>query len=511
MQGYDKLHRRRMMEAHFNSFRKNIVGIDAEIETPFGMKPLVYADWIASGRLYRPIENRILNEIGPLVANTHSESSTTGRLMTEAYHWSHEYIKKAVGANEQDAIITAGSGMTTVINKLQRILGLKVPEPLHNLFFQNGLPKKRIRGDGGKQAQRPVVFITHMEHHSNHTSWLETIADVIVIPPDDLLQVDYAAFEQLLHEYRDRPLKIGSFTAGSNVTGIIPDFHRLSAMVHKAGGYAFIDYAASAPYIEIDMHRDDESYFDAVFFSPHKFLGGPGSPGVLVFNRALDKNKIPDHPGGGTVAWTNRWGERSYLTDVEAREDGGTPGFLQSMKAAMAFQLKSELGVQQIEKREEELIRKAYTRIESLAGYRVLSPDLGQRRIGVISFYHEKINHNLLVRLLNDIYGIQVRGGCSCAGTYGHYLLAVSREESSRISRMIDSGDLTEKPGWIRLSLHPTMTDDELNYILDAIEELGIEALNHKKEYRFNAANGEWEHTSWKEPDRIGDFFRSLL
>ena len=487
------------LEKYFNKFRKNIIGIDAVIETPYGIKPLIYADWIASGRLYAPIEKHMTEVIGPMVGNTHSESSSTGRAMTEAYHMAHRAIKEHVNAGADDVLITAGFGMTAVVNKLQRIMGLRVPERSQD--FTRGLPSRREEGDCGDDC--PVVFVTHMEHHSNHISWLETIADVIVIPPGKDNLVDTALFEEEVRKYPNRQLKIGAFTAASNVSGIFPDYRELARIMHRNGGLAFADFAASAPYVDIDMHpeNDDDAYLDAVFFSPHKFLGGPGSSGVVVFNRNLYRNLVPDNPGGGTVNWTNRWNERSYVTDIEAREDGGTPGFLQAIRAALSMRLKDEMGVENIAAREKELLERALEGLRSIDGVHILA-DGEEDRLGVISLYTEGVHHNLMVRLLNDHYGIQVRGGCSCAGTYGHYLLNVTRPRSSMLTREIEQGDFSHKPGWVRISLHPTMTDFELERVLTGIEEIMARAGEWGSDYRFDPASGEFFHKEWKEEKR---------
>ncbi|MBI9101731.1 MAG: aminotransferase class V-fold PLP-dependent enzyme [Spirochaetales bacterium] len=493
-------------ENHFLKFRENIIGIDARVKTPYGVKPLIYADWIASGRMYKPIEEKLVNVFGPVVANTHSESSETGKIMTNSYHLSHKLIKEHVHAGPEDVIITAGFGMTAVVNKLQRMLGLKVSVKEQNLDFSCGIPGDRI--EIKDDATRPVVFVTHLEHHSNHTSWLETIADVIVLEPNPDMTVNPASLAAALEEYKNRELKIGAFSACSNVTGIFPPFLDLARLMHKNGGFAFVDYAASAPYVDIDMHPEGDpcGYLDGIFFSPHKFLGGPGSSGVLIFNQELYRNSVPDHPGGGTVTWTNRWGNRSYITDIEAREDGGTPGFLQSFRTALSINLKNQMGTANMAAREEELLVKAMAGIRAIPGVHILA-DNQESRIGVISFYNLEIHHNLFVRLLNDHFGIQVRGGCSCAGTYGHYLLQVSQEQSQEITEMIDHGDLSLKPGWVRLSLHPTMTDAELDYILNGIESV---ASYHKKwieDYNYDCHSNEFFHKTY--PAMKEDDFRS--
>lgn len=474
------------MEELFSSFREQIVGIDAQFETPFGVKSLVYADWIASGRLYAPIERQLSDVIGPWVGNTHTETSETGTLMTTAYHYAHKLIKEHVNADEHDVIITAGSGMTTVINKLQRMLGLRGCSRMQQLPCQ-------------QEKERPVIFLTHMEHHSNHTSWFETVADVVVLNPGPGLLVDPDELRRQIEPYRERKIKIGSFTACSNVTGIITPFYELARIMHEAGGYCFVDFAASAPYVDIDMHPDDPmEKLDAVMFSPHKFLGGPGSSGVLIFDSRLYDSPTPDQPGGGTVDWTNPWGEYKYIDDIEAREDGGTPGFLQAMKTALAIDLKNRMGVENIARREQEMLKVIFRRIKQINGLHILA-DEQEQRLGSISFYVDGLHYNLLVRLLNDLYGIQMRGGCACAGTYGHYLLDVSYEKSKNITDKIMHGDLSEKPGWVRMSIHPTMTDTEILYILDAIEDVAGSFRNYQKQYQYNRFKNEFFHKNHSE------------
>ena len=480
------------LETWFSGFRKNITGIDSMISTPYGVKKLVYADWIASGRLYGPIERRISEDIGPLVGNTHSESSATGKAMTDAYHQAQKIIKKHVNADNNDILIFTGSGMTSAVAKLQRILGLKVPEQAINYCVFTHGEYSTCRDIPNEN--RPVVFLTHTEHHSNHTSWFETLADVVVLEPTSDLKVDPGQLRNEIRKYRGRPLLIGSFSACSNVTGYVPPFNELARIMHENEGYCFIDFAASAPYVNINMHpKDKMEQLDAIFFSPHKFLGGPGSAGVLVFNRQLYKNEIPDNPGGGTVKWTNRWGGYSYFSDIEVKEDGGTPGFLQGIKAALAISLKGKMGIDKIETREKELIDLTFSRLLKIKGLHILAENITER-LGVFSFYIDNIHHNLVTQLLNDRFGIQVRGGCSCAGTYGHFLLNVDFRLSKKITDRIEAGDLSMKPGWVRLSLHPTMTDEELLFILDAIDQVAKNAIKWGKDYIYDSHTNEFNH-----------------
>lgn len=467
------------LEKYFGSFKKNIIGEDSTFISPYGEKKIIYADWIASGRLYKPIEQKMLNSFGKYIGNTHSEASFTGGLMTEAYNYAKNIIKKHVNASESDVIITAGFGMTTVINKLQRILGLKLPEQLNKYL---SIPK----------SQKPVVFITHMEHHSNHTCWLETLADVVILEPNDKGLVDLNNLRKKLSLYKEREIKIGSFSACSNVTGIENPVHEMAEIMHQNNGYCFVDYAASAPYVEINMHPENPAAsLDAIFFSPHKFLGGPGTSGVLVFNSKLYKRNVPDQPGGGTVDWTNPWGKHKYVNSIEMREDGGTPGFLQAIRTALCIKLKEEMGVQNIRDREKELLKIAFDEFDKIPQVHLLANET-RNRLGIISFYIEDIHYNLIVKLLNDRFGIQVRGGCSCAGTYGHYLLHVDPTRSQRITDKINQGDFSEKPGWVRISLHPTMTNAELIYIINSIREIIDNIDEWNKDYKYSPKTNEF-------------------
>jgi selenocysteine lyase/cysteine desulfurase len=468
------------LESYFKPFREKIIGINQTFKSPYGEKKIIYTDWTASGRLYQSIEEKICNNIGPFVANTHTETSFTGAVMTKAYHKAREIIKKHVNANEDDVLITEGSGMTGVVNKFQRILGLRV---FDNLKKFTNIPIEI----------KPIVFITHMEHHSNQTSWLESIADVEIIPHDDKGLVSIDGFKELLEKYKDRTNKIASITACSNVTGIQPDFYKISELIHQYNGVCFVDFACSAPYVEINMHKDNKCYFDAIFFSPHKFLGGPATSGVLVFNKNLYNNKTPDNPGGGTVNWTNPWGEHSYINDIEMREDGGTPAFLQTIKIALAIQLKEKMGVNNILKREHQLNQIVFNKLNSINNIHILAGHI-KDRLGVFSFYIDDLHYNLGVKILNDRFGIQTRGGCSCAGTYGHFLLHVDQKKSSELIHKIQDGCLIEKPGWIRMSIHPTMTNKEINFVCDSIIELAQNFKEWSKDYVYNSKSNEFIH-----------------
>ncbi|MDP3178044.1 MAG: aminotransferase class V-fold PLP-dependent enzyme, partial [Spirochaetaceae bacterium] len=405
-----------------------------------------------------------------------------------------EIVRERVGAGEGDSLFFAGFGMTAAINKLQRILGLRLPEG---------------RAKAGGEGTRPLVLITHMEHHSNQITWEECGVDVRIIPRDEETGLpDLEWQERMLKESVGKRLLIGAFTACSNVTGILTPYRRMAALMHRYGGLCFIDFAASAPYVEIDMHPSDpEERLDAIVFSPHKFLGGPGASGVLVLSNALYRIAVPDQPGGGTVKWTTPFGTHRYVDEIEAREDGGTPGFLQAIRAALAMELKRSMGTERIAEREEELKRIAFEEFKAEGSVMLLEGG-NLRRLGILSFYAPGEHHNLIVRLLNDRFGIQARGGCSCAGTYGHILFNIKKTTSRHITDMIDAGDLSEKPGWVRVSLHPTMTDDEARFIGRSVVEVirnyrdwGLLYEFHKESGEFIPKDGETE-----APDLLSRF-----
>jgi len=487
------------LEQHFQGFRERIVGQNLQYNFGAGSKQIIYADWAASGRLYRPIEEFILNQLGPYVANTHTETTLTGTVMTRAYHDAHQVIKAHVNAGPDDKLLFAGFGMTAVINKFQRIMGLRVPEQVHDCVKF-------------KKNTKPLVIITHMEHHSNQTSWAECLVDLQIINRHENGLPDLDHLREILEANKDRKTIIGSFTACSNVTGIFTPYYEMAGIIHEYGGYAFVDFSASAPYVKIDMHPLNQNQtLDAIFFSPHKFLGGPGSSGVVIFNRRLYRNQVPDQPGGGTVIWTNPWGGHHYFDEIEIREDGGTPGFLQAIKAALSINLKVEMGIDFMMHREHELKERLMTGLEKVSDLVILEPRQ-KNRLGFISVYSPQVHHNLAVRLLNDRFGIQTRGGCSCAGTYGHVLLHINFHESKRITDKINLGDLTEKPGWIRISIHPTMTDAEIDFICEAMELVIKNSGKWQNDYDFDAHRGEWLPKSDKDffvkfPDKFNEPF----
>lgn len=517
------LHQKTALENYFSKFRKNIIGNQQVFESPLGKKEIVYADWTASGRAYQPIEDCLQNNVMPFIANTHTETTITGTLMSKAYEEAKHIIKQHVNANNDDALFFCGSGMTAAVNKLQRILGLRVPGCLKdyirkdspgdeedagvNLINRSKHPNEYLPID---EELRPVVFITHMEHHSNQLTWLETIATVEIIKPNKNGNVNLEHLSYLLEKYKHRKNKIAAVTACSNVTGIQTPYHQIAKLVHEYGGLCFVDFACSAPYAHINMHPAEKgAHIDAIYFSMHKFLGGPGTPGVLIFNKKMYKNNVPDQPGGGTVTYTNPWKVHAYDSNIEQREDGGTPPFLQAIKAAMCIKLKEEMGVENMLQREAEMLKIIFARFAKMRNVEVLEANI-KKRLGVIAFIVKGAHHNLIVKMLNDRFGVQTRGGCSCAGTYGHILLNVDRDWSYKILKELQAGNLQCKPGWVRLSIHPTMTDVGVDYIMDAIELTACHFHEWIKDYTYHPATNEYTFNGFnaKEQEKVEDWFR---
>ena len=503
-------YKRSTLENFFSAFRKNIIGHQQIFESPFGKKRLVYADWTASGRAYQPIEDCIQKKVMPFLGNTHTETTITGTLMSKAYEESKMIIKKHVHANSDDVLIFCGSGMTSAVNKLQRILGIRIPERMADYVKSN---LKNAAGMQIDESLRPVVFVTHMEHHSNQVSWLETIATIEIIRCNENGNVDLEHFRKMLEQFKHRKNKIAAVTACSNVTGIQTSYHEIAKLIHEYNGLCFVDFACSAPYVNINMHPAEHgAHLDAVYFSPHKFLGGAGTPGVLIFNKKMYTNKIPDQPGGGTVVYSNPWKSHEYESNIEQREDGGTPPFLQAIKAAMCVRLKEKMGVENILKREEEILQIVFNRLSGIKNVEILEGRI-RKRLGVISFIVKGAHYNLIVKIFNDRFGIQTRGGCSCAGTYGHILLNVDKTKSYEILHSIRSGKLWCKPGWIRLSFHPTMTNTEVDYIMDAMELTASHFHEWIKDYAYDSKSNTYffKKIEASEEIRIKDWFNHAI
>ena len=467
--------------------RDAIIGDHAAIDTPFGVRPLIYADYTASGRSLSFIEDFIRNDVLPYYANTHTETSFTGAQTTLLREQAREIIRQAVNGTPEDKVIFCGSGATAAMNKLIDMLNLRLPKSLSDDPDLDGLISAE---------QRPVVFIGPYEHHSNELPWRESIADVVVIPLDGKGQLDLAALEDALEKYIDRPLRIGSFSAASNVTGVKTDVPGVTSILKRYGALAFFDYAAAAPYTGIDMNGHPS--LDAVFISPHKFIGGPGTPGVLIVKDQLLTNPIPATVGGGTVIYVTPE-DHQYVSDAERREEGGTPGIVESIRAGLVFKLQQDVGLQEIARREHAFISRAIARLSQCENLEILGPtDLPRLSILSLRFKRDDkdLHYGFVVSLLNDLFGIQARGGCSCAGPYGHSLLGMDMGYSRALQSQIAAGNAILRPGWVRLNFNYFISEAEFDYLLGAIELVAKHGWRLLPYYRFDISSGVWRFHS---------------
>ena len=489
----------------FATLRAQTLGIDTPLQTPFGERLMVYADFTASGRCLRFVED-YLADLARLYANSHTEDDATGRVTTHLLHEAEWALKDAVNAGPSGRIIACGTGSTGAIDKLQQILGITLPPATRRRV--GGILREHFGAEDVAafeetlRARQPVVFVGPYEHHSNEVTWREGLATVVETRLAADGGVDLGHLEELLRDERwtARP-RIGSFSAASNVTGMRTPVHEVARLLHRHDALACFDFAASAPYVEIDMNPegDAEGALDAVFLSPHKYLGGPGASGVLVFNERLYPHDLaPSVGGGGTVDYVGPT-SHDFTADVEAREKAGTPGVLQILRAALAVQVKHAVGVERIEAREQELLQRAFERWGTTDGIELLGNPDPARRIGIISFNlrcsnGQYLHPKLVTTLLNDLFGIQSRAGCSCAGPYGHRLLGIDDATSEKYRAWVRKGYHGIKPGWCRVGFHYAMDDVEADFIVDAVTFLAREGERFLPLYDFDLDSGVWVH-----------------
>jgi selenocysteine lyase/cysteine desulfurase len=473
--------------------RNHEVGRRACIETPFGRRLICYADLTASGRYLHFVEGWI-RRVRPFYANTHTAVSSTGRIMSSLREKARQVIHRSVGAGPDDQVLFVGAGATAAVNKLVGLLGWRIPEPLERQFQLS----KHIPAE-----MRPVVFLGPYEHHSNELPWIESIADSEEIRLDASGRIDLADLERQLVRYADRPLKLGSFAAASNVTGVLSDVHAIAEVLHRHGAYACFDYAAVGPYAPIDMRSHDPMHrIDALFLSMHKFMGGPQASGVLVCNRELFHTRVPERPGGGTVDYVaaNHRDAVDYVGRLDEREEGGTPSILGDVRAGTVFLVQQMIGPARMLEHETELASRALARLSRHPKINLLGSTT-LPRLAILSFNIEGLHHDLVSALLDHLFGIQNRAGCSCAGPYGHRLLGIDRVTSERFRMLIRRGIGGIKPGWVRLTLPFYANEDDFEFMLGAVEFVADHGELFVPLYRLDWGDGVWRHLDRPAPD----------
>jgi selenocysteine lyase/cysteine desulfurase len=494
-----------MQDYDLDTIRKQIIGNTITFPTPFGDRHLLYADYTASGRGVHLIEERMQNILAAY-GNTHTQDDYSGNYLTTLLHQAEMTIKEIVNAETEDKIIMTGSGATGALKRLQEIIGVYIPPATKDRLFQtigssSSEPHQIIER---LEQIRPVVFIGPYEHHTNELMWRESYADVVVIRLDKNGKIDLQDLERKLtdSQYTHRR-KFASFSAGSNVTGLRTPVYDIARICHRHDTFVFFDFAAVAPYIKIDMNHDKESFFDAIFFSPHKFLGGPGTCGVLVFNEKIYRHDLPPTTAaGGTVVYVG-FKTHDFSNDIETREKAGTPPILQAIKAAFVLELKEKIGVETIEQVERSYTEYFLRKLKTIKRIELLGDVAPDERVSIVSFnirHKDRILHpRFVTKLLNDIFGIQSRAGCSCAGPYGHILLGIDQQTSEKYRKYIVQGCEGIKPGWVRVNIHYTLSQEDVDYMLQAIEFVAREGHLFLQKYIFNMKTAEWNYIGFTQ------------
>lgn len=449
---------------HGIRLQDGLIGEGVEIPGLYGNVPLVYADYVASGRALQQVEDFVSRHVLPFYANSHTEASFCGNYTTRLREEARGEIARLTGAGPEDTVVFAGSGATAGLNRLVSLFGVN-------------------------RAEHPVVFVGPYEHHSNILPWRESKARVIEIAEAEGGGPDLTILENELIRNSECDLMIGSFSAASNVTGVITETDPVTRLLKSHGALSVWDFAGAGPYLPIQMGNGD-AHKDAVVVSPHKFPGGPGASGVLIVNRSAVRSDRPTWPGGGTVKFVSPW-EQDYSDDLAEREEAGTPNVIGDIRAALAFIVKDVVGATHIAEREARYKKLAIDGWENNTRLTILGADRSHR-LPIFSFLvHDSegglVDEQLFTRMLSDIYGIQARGGCACAGPYGHRLLGIDRQFSEVLRRDILNGNELRKPGWVRLNFSYLMDEDTVRFIIKSVNELSHSVGKHIGHYASGA------------------------
>lgn len=450
----------------FAGLRNGLIGKDAKVTGPFGEKTMLYADYVASGRALRQVEELIMAEVLPYYSNSHTEASFCGARMTGLRRDAREFIAQSCGATAEDCVLFTGPGATAGLNRIVHLFGVK---------------QAVLEG-------RPVqILIGPYEHHSNVLPWRESGAKVVEIPEAANGGPDQEALKAALSGAPADGLVIGAFSAASNVTGVMTNVAEITAILNEYGALCVWDYAGGAPYLPITMRPGPKARIDALVLSPHKFIGGPGASGITVIRRAACIDATPSQPGGGTVSFVSPW-MHEYSPKLEAREEAGTPNVIGDIRAALAFAVKTAIGQDFIQTRNAEFARRGLDEWNECPQIEILGrSDLP--RLPIFSFRLRDgsdgyVHHQLVTRMLSDSFGIQARGGCACAGPYVHRLLDLNQERSDVLMSLIAAGAELEKPGFIRLNFSVLMSDAEVGFILSSVRQLSETAASMATSYR---------------------------
>ncbi|MGQ7847593.1 aminotransferase class V-fold PLP-dependent enzyme [Granulosicoccus sp. 3-233] len=465
--------------------RSGLIGNHAMVDGPFGPRPLIYADYVASGRALHQIESFVLERILPYYSNSHTQASYCGSFCTRTRQAARQYLADELGADDEYSVLFTGSGATAGINRLVNLLGLP----------------RLVR-----EGRRVVVLVGPYEHHSNLLPWRESGAQIIELPESTQGGPDLAVLESRLQEHATADCVVGAFSAASNVTGIVTDVDAVCRLMRRHGAVSIWDYACAAPYLPMSVKAGTEEARDAIVYSSHKFPGGPGASGVTVVRNAIVQSSVPTWPGGGTVSFVSPW-THVYADDLVHREEAGTPNVVGDIRAALVMMVKQALGRGWLAQRQDELRERALRVWRKNPFIDLMGSTSAEYSLPIFSFRVRDgagghVHHQYFTRLLSDVHGIQARGGCACAGSYAHRLLGLDESHSANLLTSLASGSEIDKPGWVRLNLSALMSDDKVDAVIDAVDKLSRIANDYRDHYIVDTLTAQFHPvSSWERSD----------